>query len=55
MDKNRREAPCGCALTFISPLLGLAAYALVAALWLVTDRRLERALLNTAGPAPSET
>lgn len=45
----------GCALTFFSPLLGLAAYAAVAAIWLVPDRRLERALLDTTGPAPSDT
>jgi len=34
----------GCALTFLSPILGLAAYTVVAAIWLVPDRGLERAL-----------
>lgn len=36
----------GCALAFINPILGLAAYAAVAALWLVPDRGMERALLR---------
>lgn len=45
----------GCALTFLSPLLGVAAYAAVAAIWLVPDRRLERALVDTTGPASSDT
>lgn len=44
----------GCASTFFSPLLGLVAYAAVAAIWLVPDRRLERALLDTTGPASSD-
>lgn len=34
----------GCALTFIAPAFGLLAYAIVAALWLVPDRGMERAL-----------
>ena len=36
----------GCTLTFVSPMFGLAAYAVVAALWLVPDRGMERALRN---------
>ncbi|MFK4299699.1 putative membrane protein [Arthrobacter sp. GAS37] len=34
----------GCAAALALPLLALAAYAVVAALWLVPDRRLERAI-----------
>lgn len=34
----------GCALTFLNPALGLAAYAVVAAMWLVPDRGMERAI-----------
>lgn len=34
----------GCALAFVNPAYGLAAYAAVAALWLVPDRGMERAL-----------
>ncbi|AIY02585.1 hypothetical protein ART_2986 [Arthrobacter sp. PAMC 25486] len=36
----------GCALTFASPAFGLAAYAIVAGIWLVPDRGMERALRN---------
>ncbi|MDO5753238.1 TMEM175 family protein [Arthrobacter sp.] len=41
----------GCALTFISSMFGLAAYAIVAGLWLVPDRGLERALRNGTSEA----
>ncbi|NVM98758.1 TMEM175 family protein [Arthrobacter sp. SDTb3-6] len=34
----------GCALSFVSPAFGLAAYAVVAAIWLVPDRGMERML-----------
>jgi uncharacterized membrane protein len=34
----------GCALAFVSPTFGLAAYAAVAAIWLVPDRGMERVL-----------
>jgi uncharacterized membrane protein len=34
----------GCALTFVSPIFGLVAYAVVAAIWLVPDRGMERVL-----------
>ena len=33
----------GCALSLWLPALGVAAYAVVAGIWLVPDRRLERA------------
>lgn len=36
----------GCLLTFISPVLGLLSYAIVAAVWIVPDRRIERAVKN---------
>lgn len=36
----------GCLLTFLSPVFGLISYALVAAIWLVPDRRIERAILD---------
>ncbi|MFO0856333.1 MAG: TMEM175 family protein [Phycisphaerales bacterium] len=39
----------GIALTFANPWLGIAAYTLVAAIWLVPDRRIERALAEDAG------
>ncbi|MEO8220651.1 MAG: TMEM175 family protein [Specibacter sp.] len=40
----------GCALTFVSPAFGLAAYAAVAALWLIPDRGLERAIRSGTAP-----
>jgi len=46
----------GCALSFVSPLLGVAAYTVVAALWLVPDRRMERAIRSGAArPASSHS
>jgi uncharacterized membrane protein len=36
----------GIALAFLSPLLSIAMYVLVAALWFIPDRRIERALIN---------
>ena len=38
----------GCALTFVSPVFGLAAYTVVAGIWLVPDRGLERALRSSS-------
>jgi uncharacterized membrane protein len=38
----------GIGLTFIHPLFGVAAFAVVAALWLVPDRRVERFLARNA-------
>jgi len=38
----------GIALTFVAPWLGVLLYALVAAMWLVPDRRMERALGRSA-------
>ena len=38
----------GCALTFVHPLAGVAAYAGAAALWLIPNRRME-ALVGSAG------
>ncbi len=38
----------GCALTFVSPVFGLAAYVCVAAIWLVPDRGMERAIRSGA-------
>ena len=43
----------GCALTFVSPFIGLAAYTVVAAIWLVPDRRLERAIRRGAAGSPA--
>lgn len=37
----------GMALTFVNPVLGIATYAAVAALWLIPDRRVERFLAHT--------
>ena len=37
----------GMALTFLSPILGIAAYTVVAAIWLIPDRRVERFLAHT--------
>ena len=39
----------GIALTFIQPLLGVAAYTVVALLWLIPDRRIERYLALNPG------
>jgi len=36
----------GIALAFLSPLLSIAMYVLVAALWFIPDRRIEHALIN---------
>lgn len=36
----------GIVLAFLSPLLSIAMYVLVAALWFIPDRRIERALIN---------
>jgi uncharacterized membrane protein len=36
----------GIALAFLAPLLSIAMYVLVAALWFIPDRRIERALIN---------
>ncbi len=41
----------GIALTFVSPRLGLACYSVVALMWLVPDRRLERYIAEHAGAA----
>jgi uncharacterized membrane protein len=38
----------GIALSFVSPLLGLACYTVVALIWLVPDRRLERYITEHA-------
>jgi uncharacterized membrane protein len=38
----------GLALTFIHPLLGVAAYTVVASIWLIPDRRVERFLAAEA-------
>jgi TMEM175 potassium channel family protein len=40
----------GLALAFVKPWIAEAIYALVAAIWLVPDRRIEHALANTAEP-----
>ena len=37
----------GMALSFVSPLLGIAAYTVVAAIWLIPDRRVERFVAHT--------
>jgi uncharacterized membrane protein len=37
----------GLALTFVHPLLGLAAFAAVAVIWFIPDRRIERVLPET--------
>jgi uncharacterized membrane protein len=37
----------GMGLTFVSPLLGIAAYTVVAAIWLIPDRRVERYVAHT--------
>ncbi|SFU01131.1 TMEM175 family protein [Arthrobacter sp. ov118] len=37
----------GMGLTFVSPLLGIAAYTVVAAIWLIPDRRVERFVAHT--------
>jgi TMEM175 potassium channel family protein len=39
---------CGIALAFVTPWLATVAYAAVACLWLVPDRRIERRLQNDA-------
>ncbi|PZO46782.1 MAG: hypothetical protein DCF16_18610 [Alphaproteobacteria bacterium] len=36
---------CGTALTFVEPRLGQLTFVLVALIWLIPDRRIERALL----------
>jgi len=36
----------GIVLAFLSPLLSIAMYVLVAALWFIPDRRIEHALIN---------
>jgi uncharacterized membrane protein len=41
----------GIVVSFINPWLGLTAYFVVAAIWLIPDRRLERQLDHEAGPA----
>jgi uncharacterized membrane protein len=37
----------GMGLSFVNPLLGIAAYTVVAAIWLIPDRRVERFLAHT--------
>ncbi len=37
----------GMGLTFVNPLLGIAAYTAVAAIWLIPDRRVERFVAHT--------
>lgn len=37
----------GMGLTFVNPLLGIAAYTVVAAIWLIPDRRVERFVAHT--------
>jgi uncharacterized membrane protein len=39
----------GIGLSFVSPVLGVALYVVVALIWLVPDRRLERTLAVTGG------
>jgi uncharacterized membrane protein len=41
----------GLALTFLHPLAGVAAFAVVAMIWLVPDRRLERYVARSAAPS----
>src|SRR5262249_2359087 len=44
----------GIVLAFVSPWLSVAMYVLVAVMWLIPDRRIER-ILNTASPSLSLT
>ena len=37
----------GMGLTFVNPILGIAAYTVVAAIWLIPDRRVERFVAHT--------
>jgi uncharacterized membrane protein len=42
----------GILLTFVSRWVGLAAYVIVALMWLVPDRRLEPSLATAGSPRP---
>jgi len=44
----------GVALSFVSPLAAEAVYWLVALMWLIPDRRVEAALLQTSNAAREE-
>jgi len=37
----------GMGLSLLNPLLGIAAYTVVAAIWLIPDRRVERFIAHT--------
>jgi uncharacterized membrane protein len=44
----------GIALTFVDPRLGLALYVVVAILWVLPDRRVERELARGEGDVPEQ-